>query len=82
MWITNGPDARVVVVYAKTDAAAGPRGITAFLVEKGTKGLLAGGKARQARPMRGSNTCELLFEDCEIPADNVLGAASMAASGC
>ena len=73
MWITNGPDAQVVVVYAKTDAAAGPRGITAFLVEKGTKGFSQAAKLDKLG-MRGSNTCELLFEDCEVPAENMLGA--------
>src|SRR5690606_33517615 len=73
MWITNGPDADVLVVYAKTDAAAGPRGITAFIVEKGMKGFSAAQKLDKLG-MRGSNTCELVFRDCEVPAENVLGA--------
>jgi len=71
MWITNGPDADTLVVYAKTDAQAGPRGITAFLVEKGTKGFSTAQKLDKLG-MRGSNTCELVFEDCELPAENVL----------
>jgi isovaleryl-CoA dehydrogenase len=73
MWITNGPDAQVVVVYAKTDPSAGPRGISAFLVEKGTKGFSQAQKLDKLG-MRGSNTCELVFEDCEVPAENMLGA--------
>jgi len=72
MWITNGPDADVLVVYAKTDPAAGPRGITAFLIEKGFKGFSAGAKLDKLG-MRGSNTGELIFADCEVPAENVLG---------
>ena len=72
MWITNGPDADVLVVYAKTDAAAGARGITAFLVEKGWKGFSAAQKLDKLG-MRGSNTSELVFEDCEVPEENVLG---------
>jgi isovaleryl-CoA dehydrogenase len=72
MWITNGPDADVLVVYAKTDPDAGPRGITTFLVEKGFKGFSTGPKLDKLG-MRGSNTCELIFEDCEVPAANVLG---------
>ncbi|MBW8270896.1 isovaleryl-CoA dehydrogenase [Caldovatus aquaticus] len=72
MWITNGPDADVLVVYAKTDPAAGPRGITAFLVEKGFKGFSTGPKLDKLG-MRGSNTCELVFADCEVPEENVLG---------
>ncbi len=72
MWITNGPDADVLVVYAKTDANAGPRGITAFIVEKGMKGFSTAQKLDKLG-MRGSNTCELVFRDCEIPARNVLG---------
>jgi len=71
MWITNGPDADTLVVYAKTDAQAGPRGITAFLVEKGIKGFSTAQKLDKLG-MRGSNTCELVFEDCELPAENVL----------
>jgi isovaleryl-CoA dehydrogenase len=73
MWITNGPDADVLVVYAKTDANAGPRGITAFLIEKGMKGFSTAQKLDKLG-MRGSNTCELVFRDCEVPAANVLGA--------
>jgi isovaleryl-CoA dehydrogenase len=72
MWITNGPEADVVVVYAKTDPAAGPRGITAFLVEKGFKGFSCAQKLDKLG-MRGSNTGELVFEGCEVPAENVLG---------
>ena len=72
MWITNGPDADVLVVYARTDPAAGPRGITAFLIEKGFAGF-APGKKLDKLGMRGSNTAELVFTDCEVPAENVLG---------
>jgi isovaleryl-CoA dehydrogenase len=72
MWITNGPDADVLVVYAKTDPAAGKRGITAFLVEKGMKGFATAQKLDKLG-MRGSNTCELVFTDCEVRAENVLG---------
>ncbi|KPF83323.1 isovaleryl-CoA dehydrogenase [alpha proteobacterium AAP38] len=72
MWITNGPDADVLVVYAKTDPEAGPRGITAFLVEKGFKGFSVAQKLDKLG-MRGSHTGELVFEDCEIPEENVLG---------
>ncbi|AFL51728.1 isovaleryl-CoA dehydrogenase [Sinorhizobium fredii] len=72
MWITNGPDADVLVVYAKTDPAAGPRGITAFLVEKTFPGFSTGQKLDKLG-MRGSNTCELIFKDCEVPEENVLG---------
>jgi isovaleryl-CoA dehydrogenase len=72
MWITNGPDADVLVIYAKTDPVAGPRGITAFLVEKGFKGFSTAQKLDKLG-MRGSNTCELVFEDCEVPGENVLG---------
>jgi isovaleryl-CoA dehydrogenase len=72
MWITNGPDADTLVVYAKTDPQAGPRGITAFIVEKGTPGFSTAQKLDKLG-MRGSNTCELVFEQCEVPADNVLG---------
>jgi isovaleryl-CoA dehydrogenase len=72
MWITNGPDADVLVVYAKTDLDAGPKGITAFLVEKGFKGFSTAQKLDKLG-MRGSNTCELVFRDCEIPEENVLG---------
>ena len=79
MWITNGPDAEVLVVYAKTDAAAGPRGITAFLIERGMKGFRTAQKLDKLG-MRGSNTCELIFEDCEVPADNVLGQVNQGAA--
>ncbi|MRD72094.1 isovaleryl-CoA dehydrogenase [Rhodocyclus tenuis] len=72
MWITNGGDADTLVVYAKTDPGAGPRGITAFLVEKGFKGFSAGAKLDKLG-MRGSNTWPLFFDDCEVPAENVLG---------
>ncbi len=72
MWITNGPDADVLVVYAKTDINAGPKGITAFIVEKGFKGFSTAQKLDKLG-MRGSNTCELVFRDCEIPEENVLG---------
>ena len=73
MWITNGPDADTLVVYAKTDPAAGSRGITAFLIEKGYTGFSTAQKLDKLG-MRGSNTCELVFQDCEVPAGNVLGA--------
>ncbi|KIQ26993.1 isovaleryl-CoA dehydrogenase [Xanthomonas campestris] len=72
MWITNGPDADVLVVYAKTDPSAGARGITAFIVEKGMHGFSTAQKLDKLG-MRGSNTCELVFTDCEVPAENVLG---------
>jgi isovaleryl-CoA dehydrogenase len=72
MWITNGPDADTLVVYAKTDASSGPRGITAFIIEKGYKGFSTAQKLDKLG-MRGSNTCELVFQDCEVPAENVLG---------
>jgi isovaleryl-CoA dehydrogenase len=72
MWITNGPDANVLVVYAKTDPDAGARGITAFLIEKGWKGFTTAQKLDKLG-MRGSNTCELVFQDCEVPEENVLG---------
>ena len=71
MWITNGPDADTLVVYAKTDPAAGARGITAFIVEKGMPGFSTAPKLDKLG-MRGSNTCELVFQDCEVPAANVL----------
>jgi isovaleryl-CoA dehydrogenase len=73
MWITNGPDADVLVVYAKTDVEAGAKGITAFLVEKGMKGFTTAQKLDKLG-MRSSPTCELVFQDCEIPEENVLGA--------
>ncbi len=72
MWITNGPDADVLVVYAKTDPEAGSKGITAFLVEKGMAGFSTAQKLDKLG-MRGSNTCELVFQNCEVPAENVLG---------
>ena len=72
MWITNGPTADVLVVYAKVDAAAGTPGVTAFLIEKGFKGYSTAQKLDKLG-MRGSDTCELVFVDCEVPAQNVLG---------
>ena len=72
MWITNGPDADVLVIYAKTDPDAGPRGITAFILEKGFEGFSTAQKLDKLG-MRGSNTCELVFDDCEVPEENVLG---------
>jgi isovaleryl-CoA dehydrogenase len=72
MWITNGPDADVLVVYAKTDPQAGPRGITAFLIEKGFKGFSVAQKLDKLG-MRGSHTGELVFQDCEVPEENILG---------
>ncbi len=72
MWITNGPDADTLVVYAKTDANAGPKGITAFIIEKGMKGFFTAQKLDKLG-MRGSNTCELVFQDCEVPEDHILG---------
>jgi isovaleryl-CoA dehydrogenase len=74
MWITNGPDADVLVVYAKTDADAGAHGITAFIIEKSFKGFSTGAKLDKLG-MRGSNTAELIFQDCEVPLENVLGDA-------
>ena len=78
MWITNGPDADVIVVYARTDPAAGARGITAFIVEKGCKGYATAQKLDKLG-MRGSNTCELVFDDCEVPEENILGTAGQGA---
>lgn len=72
MWITNGPDAHTYVIYAKTDVNAGSKGITAFIVERGFKGFSQAQKLDKLG-MRGSNTCELVFEDCEVPEENVLG---------
>jgi isovaleryl-CoA dehydrogenase len=72
MWITNGPDASTLIVYARTDPDAGPRGITAFLVEKAMTGFSTAQKLDKLG-MRGSNTCELVFQDCEVPFENVLG---------
>jgi isovaleryl-CoA dehydrogenase len=73
MWITNGPDAHVYVIYARTDASAGAHGITAFLVERDFPGFSRSPKLDKLG-MRGSNTCELVFQDCEVPAENILGA--------
>ncbi len=75
MWITNAPHADTLVVYAKTDPAAGPRGITAFIVEKGMSGFSVSPKLDKLG-MRGSDTAELVFEDCEVPGENVLGAVN------
>jgi isovaleryl-CoA dehydrogenase len=72
MWITNGPDASTLIVYAKTDPDAGPRGITAFLIEKDMAGFSTAQKLDKLG-MRGSNTCELVFQDCEVPYENILG---------
>lgn len=72
MWITNGPDADVLVVYAKTDKKAGSKGISAFIIEKGFKGFRTAQKLDKLG-MRGSNTCELVFEHCEVPEENLLG---------
>ncbi|MGP9808993.1 isovaleryl-CoA dehydrogenase [Halomonas sp. AOP12-C2-37] len=72
MWITNGPDADVLVVYAKTDPEAGSKGITAFIIEKGMPGFSTAQKLDKLG-MRGSNTCELVFQDCAVPAENILG---------
>jgi isovaleryl-CoA dehydrogenase len=72
MWITNGPDANTLIVYAKTDPQAGSKGITAFIIEKDFKGFSTAQKLDKLG-MRGSNTCELVFVDCEVPEENVLG---------
>jgi isovaleryl-CoA dehydrogenase len=72
MWITNGPEASTLVVYAKTDMAAGAKGITAFIIEKTMAGFSTAQKLDKLG-MRGSNTCELVFENCEVPAENILG---------
>ncbi|MCG8497988.1 MAG: isovaleryl-CoA dehydrogenase [Enterobacterales bacterium] len=72
MWITNGPDAHTFVIYAKTDPNAGPRGITAFIVERDFPGFSRAQKLDKLG-MRSSNTCELVFEDCEVPTENILG---------
>ncbi|MFF7709079.1 acyl-CoA dehydrogenase family protein [Pseudomonas sp. NPDC007930] len=72
-WITNGPDAHTYVIYAKTDAAKGAHGITAFIVERGWQGFSRGSKFDKLG-MRGSNTCELFFDDVEVPEENILGA--------
>src|SRR3954464_4742637 len=72
MWITNGPEAETLVVYAKTDPDAGPKGITTFIVEKAMAGFSTAQKLDKLG-MGGSDPCELVFQDCEVPADNVLG---------
>ena len=72
MWITNGPDAHTYIIYAKTDTSAGSKGITAFIVERDAPGFSRHQKLDKLG-MRGSNTCELLFQDCEVPAENILG---------
>jgi len=72
MWITNGPEADTLIVYAKTDPSAASRGITAFIVEKGCEGFTTAQKLDKLG-MRGSNTCELVFRDCLVPEENVLG---------
>ena len=72
-WITNAPEADALVVYAKTDPEAGAKGVTAFLIERGFKGFSAAQKLDKMG-MRGSDTAELVFEDCEVPAENVMGA--------
>ena len=75
MWITNGPEAEALIVYAKTDPDKGARGISAFLIEKGMKGFSTAQKLDKLG-MRGSDTCELVFTDCEVPAENVLGSVN------
>jgi len=72
MWITNGPDADTYVIYAKTDSSKGPHGITAFIVERDSPGFTQGEKLDKLG-MRGSNTCELIFQDVEVPEENILG---------
>jgi len=72
MWITNGPDANVYVIYAKTDLHAGSKGITAFIVERDSEGFTQAQKLDKLG-MRGSNTCELVFQDCKVPKENILG---------
>ena len=72
MWITNGPEANIYVIYARTEIGAGPRGLTAFIVERETPGFTRGEKLDKLG-MRGSNTCELVFENCRVPAENILG---------
>src|ERR1700688_667410 len=79
-WITNGPEADTLVVYAQTDPNAGARGITAFLIEKGFKGFSTAQKLDKLG-MRGSDTCELVFTDCEVPAENVLGSVGQGVNG-
>src|SRR5471032_2418765 len=77
-WITNAPEADTLVVYAKTDMAAGAKGITAFLIEKGFAGFSVSQKLDKMG-MRGSDTAELVFQDCEVPAENVMGAEGQGA---
>jgi isovaleryl-CoA dehydrogenase len=72
MWITNGPEAETLIVYAKTDVKAGPKGISAFIIEKGMKGFSTAQKLDKLG-MRGSDTCELVFQDCEVPEENIVG---------
>jgi isovaleryl-CoA dehydrogenase len=72
MWITNGPEAETYLVYARTDADAGSRGITTFIVERNTPGFVREEKLDKLG-MRGSNTCELVFEDCSVPSENMVG---------
>ncbi len=72
MWITNGPEAETLIVYAKTDPKAGPKGISAFIIEKGMKGFSTAQKLDKLG-MRGSDTCELVFQDCEVPEENIVG---------
>ena len=72
MWITNSPDASTLIVYAKTDMDAGPRGITAFMIERDMAGFSVGAKLDKLG-MRGSNTAELIFDNCEVPFENILG---------
>jgi len=72
MWITNGPEAETLIVYAKTDPKAGSRGISAFIIEKGMKGFTTAQKLDKLG-MRGSDTCELVFQDCEVPEENIVG---------
>ena len=79
MWITNGPDADVLIIYAKTDPSAGSKGITAFIVEKDMVGFSVGKKIDKLG-MRGSNTSELIFDNCEVPEDNILGNPGYGAS--
>lgn len=78
MWITNGPDANVIIVYAKTDPAAGSKGITAFIVEKNFAGFSTAQKLDKLG-MRGSNTCELVFNNCVVPEENILGQVNLGA---
>ena len=79
MWITNGPDADVLVIYARTEPDSGPRGITAFIVERSYKGFHASPKLDKLG-MRGSNTSELVFENCEVPEENILGSTNAGVS--